>query len=296
MLDLGLQLAVDARTVCFVEREIPSAEILAARMRDGLLEDAPIWSDLRTFDGRPWCGLVDIVAGGIPCQPFSVAGTRAGNDDERALAPHLLRIVGECLPSLVFVENVPPWVSRGYARDFLVGLSDLGYRIARPFFSRASAFGAPHKRERVFVMAYREGGDGRLQLRQRGPQEARVELEGGGEGMADTASERCEWTGEPWEGRSGFKDLCETVGDSHSARLEGRINNVGPRFIRAWPPGPTADWSRIPERLWPATTQPVVRRMADGHSPRVDRLRACGNGVVPIVAAHAFLSLMESLK
>ncbi len=158
MLDLGLRLAVDARTVCYVEREIPSVQIMARRMEDGTLDAAPVWSDLTTLDARGLRG-VDILAGGIPCQPFSSAGERRGNEDHRALAPHVLRIVAECLPSVVFIENVPPWVLLGYARGFLEGLSDMGYCITEPLFCRASDFGAPHRRERVFVMAYREGFD-----------------------------------------------------------------------------------------------------------------------------------------
>lgn len=266
MLDLGLRLAVDARTVCFVEREAPSAEILAARMHDGLLDDAPVWSDLTTFDGRPWRGLVDIVAGGIPCQPFSCAGKQLGNDDERALAPHLLRIVGECLPSVVFVENVPPWVSRGYARDLLVGLSDLGYGIADPFFATASAFGAPHRRERVFVMAYAKGPDKGLFVQRRRSLEDRDESRGRG----------------------------EDVGDAELPRSSEQFGRQS-AFPFAWPPSRSRDWSNIDPGFWPAT-EPRVRRMANGHSSRVDRLRACGNGVVPVVAAYAFRALMETLR
>ena len=67
-LDLGLGIAVpDARTVCYVEREIAACAILAARMADGSLESAPIWSDLTTFDGEPWRGSVDCVIAGLPC-------------------------------------------------------------------------------------------------------------------------------------------------------------------------------------------------------------------------------------
>ena len=74
--------------------------------RRGSLDPAPIWSDIRTFNGRAWRGVVDIVTSGFPCQPFSVAGKRRHEDDGRHLWPHIAAIVGECKPTLVFLENV----------------------------------------------------------------------------------------------------------------------------------------------------------------------------------------------
>jgi len=71
-IDLGLKLALPgARTVCYVENEATACEKLVARIEDGALDDAPIWSDLKTFDCKPWRGRVHCVTGGYPCQPFS---------------------------------------------------------------------------------------------------------------------------------------------------------------------------------------------------------------------------------
>ena len=61
-------------------------------MEDGSLAEAPIWDDLRTFDGRPWRGVVDCIAAGLPCQPYSAAGKQLGHDDERAIWPEFMRV------------------------------------------------------------------------------------------------------------------------------------------------------------------------------------------------------------
>lgn len=105
-----------ARVVCYVEREAFTAEILATRMEEGRLDKAPVWSDLSAFDGKPWRGLVDCVAGGFPCQPFSQAGKRRGVADERWLWNDILRIIDECLASSVFFENVPGLRRQGLRR------------------------------------------------------------------------------------------------------------------------------------------------------------------------------------
>ena len=83
-----------------------AAATLVARMEDKALDTAPVWDDITNFDGRPWRGTVDILSGGYPCQPFSVAGKRQGVQDPRHLWPHFARIIGECQPEWVFLENV----------------------------------------------------------------------------------------------------------------------------------------------------------------------------------------------
>ena len=99
-LDLGLTLAIPGyRAVGHVERETFAAATLVARMEDASLDQAVIWDDVGTFDGRPWRGAVDIVTAGYPCQPFSVAGRRLGSEDPRHLWPHVARIIGEVEPA-----------------------------------------------------------------------------------------------------------------------------------------------------------------------------------------------------
>jgi hypothetical protein len=107
-LELGLRIAVPgARGVAYVEREAHAIANLVARMEGGELHHAPVWSDLATFDARPWRGVVDCVASGDPCQPNSVAGKRQGEADDRFLLDQVIRIIAECRPQRVFRENVP---------------------------------------------------------------------------------------------------------------------------------------------------------------------------------------------
>lgn len=99
------------RTVCYVDRDERCVEVLKARIRDGALDDAPIWSDVRAFDGRPWRGCVDLLSAGFPCQPFSQAGRRQADGDERNAWPDTARIIREVEASIVWLENVPGLLS-----------------------------------------------------------------------------------------------------------------------------------------------------------------------------------------
>ena len=105
-LDLGLKLAMPtSRTVAYMEIEAYACEILVKRMQEKILDPAPLWSDIKSFDGKPWRGKVDLITGGYPCQPFSVAGKKLGEKDPRHLWPHVRRIVSEVEPTLCFFEN-----------------------------------------------------------------------------------------------------------------------------------------------------------------------------------------------
>ena len=288
-LELGLRLAIgDAyRTVGYVERYAYAAAALVARMEDQALDHAVVWNDLTAFDGRPWRGSVDLVSGGYPCQPFSYAGSRKGADDERHLWPHVARILEQVRPPLAFFENVAGHVSLGLP-DVLGDLAALGFDAEWGLF-RAADFGAGHRRERLFILAYRDGG-----------------------GLG--------WNAEQ-DQRKAARQPASRRGDADGRHLG---------FSAPFPPGPAGDWSGIDQRLWPAVgnakghglqgrtarpnegrregeavngpgsdqqgrepsgTQPSLRGVADGLAPRVERLRALGNGVVPVVAGYAFVTL-----
>lgn len=107
------------RTVCAVERDAYAAQVLAQRQNDGLLPPFPVWSDVCSFDGRPWRGLVDVVSGGFPCQDIAVCGNGAGIEGTRSgLWKHMGRIIDEVRPRFAWLENSPcssaealPWSS-----------------------------------------------------------------------------------------------------------------------------------------------------------------------------------------
>ena len=92
------------RTVCAVERDAYAASVLAQRQNDGHIDLFPIWSDIETFDGRPWRGIVDVVSGGFPCQAWSNAAR--GRNNGADMWPQMLRVVGEVEPKIIFAENV----------------------------------------------------------------------------------------------------------------------------------------------------------------------------------------------
>lgn len=143
------------RTVCYVEWDEDCRGVIERRIEEGLLDDAPIWDDVQTFDGRPWTGLVDVVTGGFPCQPFSAAGKRLGEDDNRNMWPATVRVILEVRPRWCLLENVPGIVGT-YLRRILGDLAEIGYD-ARWACLSASTLGAPHRRERVWIVVHSNG-------------------------------------------------------------------------------------------------------------------------------------------
>ena len=144
------------RTVCAVEIDPYAASVLLARQNDGLLAPFPIWDDVRTFDGRPWRGRVDVISGGFPCQDISSAGRGEGITGSKSkLWVEMARIVGEVRPRYVFVENSPVLTSRGLG-VVLGDLAAMGFD-ARWGMLGASDVGAPHLRKRIWIVANANG-------------------------------------------------------------------------------------------------------------------------------------------
>ena len=305
-LDLGVSLAVPrTRTVAYVERESYAASALVARMADKTLAPAPIWDNLETFNGAAWRGLVHCVTAGFPCQPWSGAGKREGTQDERWLWPQVHRVVAEADPEWVFLENVPGLKNGGL--EYVLGdLALSGYSTAWDCFTAAQV-GAPHLRERLFILTYsnrRRSGVGladALSERERDENKPRwsggssgeraAAVDGGGEVLADSASRPTRPAGRE---RSAPASL---GGNAHGERLQGRNGPLTGSSDEwpSWPPSPasSAEWER-----WPKSLKPAVRRAPNGTAAsqqRVDRLHALGNGVVPQTAALAFVVLANRL-
>jgi DNA (cytosine-5)-methyltransferase 1 len=141
------------KTVCAVEIEPYPASILAQRQNDGFLPAFPIWDDVRTFDGTPWRGIIDVISGGFPCQDISTAGKGEGLDGEKSgLWSQMARIIGDVQPRAAFIENSAILNIRGLDR-VLCDLAKMGYD-AKWGVIPASCVGADHKRERTWIVAH----------------------------------------------------------------------------------------------------------------------------------------------
>jgi DNA (cytosine-5)-methyltransferase 1 len=288
------------RTVCAVEWEPYPASVLCARQNDGLLPPFPIWDDVQTFDGKPWKGIVDVVSGGFPCQDISAAGKGAGIDGERSgMWKHMARVVSEVRPRFVFVENSPMLITRGLER-VLGDLTALGYD-AKWTVMGAADVGANHQRDRIWIVAKladtsskgREADqhigniDGRKVCGSVGEQGK----DGGNQSLVNANSKGLEGTHNnsevsKWiQQKSGQR--CAQVSNSSSLGLSGQgqheqsINPAqsGERQATELVYGRSSDFWAV---------EPNVGRVADGVAARVDRLKAIGNGQVPLCAATAW--------
>lgn len=263
-LELGLGLAVPtAVPVCHIEREAYCCEVLVRRMQDGIIPDAPVWTDAGTFDGRPWLGKVDCISASMPCQPFSKAGTRRGDLDGRYLWPHVRRIIGECGPQWVFLENVSNHLRVGFRR-IADDLRGMGFRVAAGLFS-ASEVGAPHLRQRVFALAHSGCADGNAAWF-----------------LDENAS-------------SGEEEAGSCQGDASRGESAPPAGGVAVDLLDDWPPGWDDEVSWELSRGHDPSCEPTISGVADGLPERVDRCRAVGNAVLPVVAAFAFRHLAGTL-
>ena len=266
-IERGLELAgFEHRVVAHVEIEAYAIANLVAKMEEGDLVPAPIWTDIKTLPAHCFRDRVDVITGGYPCQPFSAAGQRKGTEDPRHLWPHIKRHIGTIRPVRCFFENVEGHISLGL-RQVIEDLEGLGYATTWGIFS-AVEVGAPHQRKRVFIMA--DANDAGQQP-------------SGRQGQARDNTGR------------GSEDLA----DAHKSRLQGRIQGgiacQEERQVQSH--GPTAQrsarWEGNRDGYW--TTEPNVGRVVNGAPHRVDRLRLLGNGVVPQTAAKAWQVLGERI-
>lgn len=280
--------------VCAVEINEYCRRVLKQRIIDGLLPEMELHGDIRDFDGSVWRGRVDVVAGGWPCQDLSIAWKGKGLDGERSgLFFELARVVREVEPEWVFLENVPALHTRGL--DTVLGeLAKSGYDAAWTTLS-AAACGASHVRRRIWILAHANGsGRGK----QRGPGAARPEHACGqcSDYVPGTHSSGCP---EQQDCQSRFFPLgyrpviFGAECDDDTGQCPCGLDYASECLC----PGPTEDgfeYREFGQNLYGRRcfdywqNEPGICRVVDGVADRVDRIRAVGNGQVPIVAATAW--------
>ena len=310
-IELGLRLAgEDVRTVASCEIEAYAVANLVAKMEEGSLESFPIWTNLKTFDGRPFCEKIHGIIGGYPCQPFSCAGQRKGTDDPRHLWPYILEHIRTIRPVWCFFENVSGHLTLGFDEVFK-SLRDLGYEVEAGLFT-ASEVGAPHKRQRLFILAVASGFGWRGRDHgEHGRKRRALQASGSGQ-LGNTKSIRLE------EQRPERREQMESYGTSNELAdtdTGGRGQNREQCELRTdcigEPPGDKGysfegkdiqeQWPARPgqeQYEWeePRTVKSGMGRTVNGTASRVDELRLLGNGVVPQCVAKAWTTLWEQIR
>lgn len=238
--------------------------------------DVPRWRDIRTltkenFYEKTGLRTVDVVSGGFPCQPFSVAGKQEGKEDDRYLWPEMRRVVAELEPSWVVGENVPG-ILRIAASDVVQDLESIGYDVV-VFDFEAASVGAAHHRERIAFVANRRCS--REQSSAKGRSEARDRACNSGKALAyaDCGAMRNDGENEREADREkhAFDNAGhagrEVVSDAEGRWKQGEFGE----WIEAWRSGSCRRWA----------AEPDVGRVAYGIPDRMDRLKCLGNAVSP---------------
>ncbi len=273
-LELGLHIAESGyRTVCYVEREVFPAAVLVARMAEKALDNAPIWDDVKTFDGRAWRGKVHLLTAGYPCQPFSFSGQRKGEADPRHLWPDIARVIGEVRPEWAFCENVEGHLTLGFA-EVARDLQAMDYTVKAGLFSVLET-GATHLRRRLYILAH--ANEVALCQPERN-------------GAVEPGHEVSRRSNAGWFANLFGQDRPAmdpvVVDDAGMWRPADEEFSVG-----LYPPAPYqfAAWASALDRR--PDLQPEFFGLDDGVANRMDRSDCAGNGVVPLAAALAWRTL-----
>jgi len=253
---------------------VPIAQdIRQLRYENGILYDAerPIYK-----------GRIDLVCGGFPCQPFSVAGRKKGTEDDRDLWPEMFRIIQQAQPTWVVGENVANFVNLAFTRT-KVDLEHEGYTV-QPFVIPACAVGAPHRRDRVWIVAHANGK--RCQSGSDYRQERSILYHQDGHAEEDQRSGNSRKRGTGSTGAVATDHGCKRIQRLKPQPLCGQQAFSWCEDVRR-----TEDYfnrSNIP--------QPLICRNSDGFSTRVDRLKALGNAVVPQIPEAIGQAIINSIK
>jgi len=283
---LGLERTGGFETAAFCEYEPFPRKVLAKHW-----PDVPCFPDVRKLEGRDIDGPIDVICGGYPCQPFSTAGQRRGQKDDRHLWPEFSRLVAELRPAWVIGENVAGHISMGLD-DVLSDLERQGY-ACRTFVIPACATGAPHRRYRVWTIASRNDADaselqrdGSAEYRKQGQRQIQ---KSGKRGRAQLVADA---SGVNAQGQ-------QSSGADTQKRAQPRERSIGSRSYGVGRGRPKPGMGGMADGLpcgmdgpcrWP--DEPDIGRVANGVKNRAARLKALGNAVVPQIPemiGHAIL-------
>lgn len=260
----GISLALEpwVKTIAYCESEKYAQSVLLSRMADGTLRRAPIWDEVTTLRASMLPKEIDIIFGGFPCQDISVAGKGIGLGGKRSgLFFEIIRLTKETGAPFVFLENVPAIRTRGL-REVIGAFTEMGYDCRWTCLSAAS-IGAPHKRERWFLLAHAHST--KLWDSNKPKREASPKLRNYGEK--------------------------ESLADSMCEGLESNINSRGAKEKVSPSPDNGTDQHNNFSRQWWAT-EPDVDRVVNGVQFRSHRIKCLGNSVVPLQVREAFKKLI----
>ena len=271
-IERGLELAsIEHRVLAYVEIEAFAIANLVAKMEQGELVPAPIYTDIKTFPAHLFRDSVDIITGGYPCQPFSVAVRAQAFDDPRHLFPYILNHVRTIRPAQCFFENVEGHINRGL-ESVLQDLEGAGYDSTWGVFS-AEEVGAPHQRKRIFILANSDSSL-RLNVRQQISEQGKKTQQRIGDSSGSTSEE-----------------LANPINEGSQGGLQGRQDSQ-------WKGehGHTGCSSSAHRQqgsdIW--NLEPNVGRVAHGVPGRVYRLKGLGNSIVPKIAEEIGKAIMEA--
>ena len=273
---LAARMVGQIETVAFCECEAYAQRVLKKHW-----PDVPICDDIHNLKGNDY-GPIDLVTGGFPCQPYSLAGKRGGNNDDRALWPQMLRVIREARPTWIIGENVPGIIS--LALDgVLADLEREGY-ACETFLLPACAVDAKHRRNRVWIVAHAaddirwQNNGGMVSSKRESRSEAQKRTLQ--EGMRHTINDGpAKESNAPANANSGRQSQCAELDGSKAQDTTNGHSRV--RY---------ADGCSSPTRWLP---EPDVGRVAHGIPSRVDRLKGLGNAIVPQVAAALLSKIVE---
>ena len=281
---LGLQSTGYFKTIQFVENEKWCQKILAKNF-----PRVPIHDDVKTFQGYS----ADVVVGGFPCQPFSIAGKQKAVQDDRHLWPDMLRVIKETRPRWVIGENVRNIVSISdgmVLEQVYLDLESQGYEV-QSFIIPASAVNAPHQRYRTWIVAHSECNKHRQEIRRSSEETSEVSRE---HRQNDNQSRQSSGASSIRFSDKGYDDVAHTNQERVFSTKIARNNGKDKQKSNDEHIGrcSTAFGRKVLQGNW--SVEPNVGRVAHGIPNRVDRLKGLGNAIVPQIAYQIGKAIMEA--